>query len=559
MATAMATNSVYMEKFCGGIAGRSTEGEGATRYGLHAAANHAIRRRVSTGMLCAIAALASTLGQAQTPDMPRAEVVTPSTAWRFTPEISVTDTYTDNASLAPSVLAQKSWVTEATPGLRVEKLGVRSKLYLDYRLHDFRYSGNSRLNNSQRLLTSYATVEAIDNWLFVDASASITQQNRSAFSIAGATNATGANGNRVETATNQISPYTRGKVADIAAYQLRFLAADIRANDAALPDTRGKQWTSFIKNQRAISGFGWSIDGNALSFRNDVTGKSYDERIRGTLSYELDPQIHVSAIGGREVTNFAGVQNDKATTSGFGVEWSPDARTQFAAVKERRFFGNGQSISLKHRTALSAWSFTSTRDISAPSGQLLSAGSGSTAGLLSDLLAASIPDPVARDAAVRQRLEDAGLPAGSAAGSGFATARPSLIRNTEASVALRGVYNTVTLSVTRSDQRGLGSTVAGNADSFSLSNEIRQQGVNLNWAYRLSPLSSVSFVATSLRSEGLATTGLDSSQRSLNALLSTRLGLHTYATFGARRVHFDNSSNTGYWENAVLGSVSLRY
>ena len=497
--------------------------------------------------------------QAIQPEAPRAAAVAPITAWRITPEISVTETYTDNAALVPAANAKNSWITESSPGIRIEKTGVRSRVYLDFRLHDFRYSGNSQLNNSQRLLTSRATVEAIDSLLFVDARANITQENRSAFSIAESTNASGPNGNRVEKATNQISPYARGRFTDIAAYQLRFVATDIRANDPALPDTKGKQWTGYFKNQRAISGLGWSVDGNALSFSNSAVGKLYDERIRATLSYEFDPQIHGSVIGGREATNFAGIQNDRQNTSGLGLEWSPGTRTQFAAVREKRYFGHSQSVILRHRTARSVWSFTNSRDVIAPSEQLTGSGAGSTAGLLSDLLAASIPDPVAREAAVRQRLEDSGLSAVPVSNGGFATSRPFLVRRSEFSLALQGIHNTVTLSFSRSDQRGLGPISGSSTDSFSLSNEIRQQGANLNWAYKLSPHSSLSLVATSLKSEGLSTTGLDSNQRSLNFLYSTRVGVNTFASFGARRVHFDRSSDMGYWENAVLTSLSVRY
>ena len=505
------------------------------------------------------AAFVSALCKAQSlpSELPIAQPVAPINSWRFTPTISVTETYTDNGELVPSATATKNWITDSALGIRIEKTGIRSRLYFDYRLHDFRYSRNARLNNTQRLLSSYVTVAPIDNWLFVDASANITQQNRSAFSIAGATDASGPNGNRVETATNQISPHIRGRLADIATYQLRFNGADIRSNDAALPDTKGKQWTGFIKNEHVSSGFGWSVDGNAISFRNKIVGKVHDERIRGSLSYEISPQIHVSVIGGSEVTNFAGMRNG-AKTSGIGLEWSPDARTQFAAVKEKRFFGDGHSVSFSHRTALSAWKFTSTKDVSSLTGQSTASGAGTTAGLLSDLLVSSIPDPIAREAAVRQQLEASGISGSSALSGGFATGRAFLFRNDEASVALRGVYNTVTLTFSRRDQRGFGQTAAG-TDSFSLSNDIRQQGVNFNWALRLSPLSSLTLVATSLQSEGLSVTGLDTRQRSLNLLFSTRIGLNTYATFGARRVQFDNSLNTSYRENAVLGSVSLRY
>ena len=503
----------------------------------------------------------STFGNAQllpTEPLRTDPLAQPVTAWRFTPQINVTESFSDNPALVPSADARKGWVTESTPGIRIEKNSVRSRIYVDFRLHDFRYGNNARLNNSQRLLTSYATIQAIDNFFFIDASANITQQNRSAFATAAATDVSGVNGNRIETATNQISPYVRGRYSDIATYQLRVVGADIRSNDAALPDTRGRQWTGFIKNEHAVSGFGWSVDGTAFSFRNSLVGKLYDERVRGSVSYEIDSQIHVSVIGGHEATNIGGVQNSRANTSGLGVEWSPGTRTQFAAVREKRFFGYGHSLSFKHRTAQSAWSYKSSRDIVGPSGQLIATGLGSTAGLLSDLLASAIADPIAREAAVRRRLEESGIPANSASGGGFATGRPFLFRSDEASVALTGVYNTITLAVNRRDQRGFGPIIVGR-DSFSLSNDIRQQGINLNWVYRLSPHSSLSLIAIYLRSEGLSVARLDSDQRSLNLLFSTRIGVNTYLTFGARRVHFDNSLGTGYRENAVLGSMSLRY
>ena len=566
---ATATISALMKRFSDHGCGADAKRRALTPEAIRRIGENAFDQRTArTSLVCVVAALATACGvacistgsvaQSAPAAPPSTAPVAAVTALRITPEISLVESYTDNAGLVPAAIAKKSWVTESTPRIRIEKRGVRSKIYLDYRLRDFRYSGDSRLNNTQRLLASSAVVEAIDNWLFVDASANITQQNRSAFSIAGATDTSGPNGNRVETATSQISPRINGKLLDLASYQLRFVAADIRSKDPVLPDTKGRQWIGFIKNSRAISGFGWSLDGNALTFRNNIVGKSFDERIRGSLSYDVNPQIHVSAIVGSESTNFAGLQKNRASTSGFGLEWSPSASTQFAAVKEKRFFGDGHSVIFKHRTAFTVWSLTSNRDVTALPGQLTATGSGSTAGLLSDLLIAAIPDPIAREAAVRKKLEESGIPAGSALSGGFATGRPILSRTGDASVALVGIKNTVTLIFSRRNQRAFGPTI-GATDSFSLSNDILQQGFNLNWAHRLSPLSSISLIATSLRTEGLSVAGLDTRQRSLNLLFSTRVGQNTYIAFGARRVQLDNSLNTSYRENAALASVSLRY
>ena len=104
--------------------------------------------------MCAVAAFGgaffSTSGDAQTlpAEQAPAESAPLITAWRFTPEITVTESHTDNAALLPSATAKQSWVTESTPSIRIEKTGVRSRFYLDYRLSHFRYANDSQLTTA---------------------------------------------------------------------------------------------------------------------------------------------------------------------------------------------------------------------------------------------------------------------------------------------------------------------------------------------------------------------------------------------------------------------------
>ena len=96
-------------------------------------------------VVCFVAAISMAIlsmsGGAQTPsdDPQPTPRIAPITAWQITPELSVTESFTDNAALLPAATAKKSWVTELTPGIRIEKLGVRSRLFFDYRLSHFRY------------------------------------------------------------------------------------------------------------------------------------------------------------------------------------------------------------------------------------------------------------------------------------------------------------------------------------------------------------------------------------------------------------------------------------
>src|SRR5256885_2638515 len=130
-------------------------------------------------------------------------------SWRITPQVTLAETYSDNVALVSFDRARDGWVSDFAPGVRVEHQGARARLFVDYQFHEVFYSGQSRLDNAQRFLNATASVEAIENWLFVDARASQTQQNRNAFDVAVAPNAPSASANRVETTVYQVSPYVR--------------------------------------------------------------------------------------------------------------------------------------------------------------------------------------------------------------------------------------------------------------------------------------------------------------------------------------------------------------
>ena len=498
--------------------------------------------------LVAVGVIAATVGT----------TVSAEEAWLIIPKIMITESYTDNAARLPSASAKASWVTDASPGIHVEHSGPRANVYLDYVLHRFFYTDQTQLNNTQNRLNSRAKIEAIDNWLFLDAQANVSQQNKSAFSTASAPDGFGTSTNRVETSTYQVAPSIRGQLSDIATYQLRLNGTESRTNDPALPDTRTIEWVGHIKNAPSSAKLRWSVDGNSLTIRNDVVGKREDSRVRGSVIYEIDSQLRVSIFGGHEITDYSTSLRTSTSTYGAGMEWSPTPRTRIAAVQERRFFGDGYVFFFSHRTPLTAWQLSSSKDATVLPNQLANTQQGSIYNLISDLLTSAISDPLAKAKAVERRLQDSGIPASTVLGSGYLTARPFLNQKTEASLALLGVKNTVTFTFAQTKQQVLGS-ISGGADSFSLSNSIRQQGFNFNWSHKLSAMTSLTLTTTSLRSKALNIANLESKQYSLNMFMSSRIGPRTVASFGVRHVRFKSSMDTGYEENAVLGSLAFSF
>ncbi|MBL8524188.1 MAG: TIGR03016 family PEP-CTERM system-associated outer membrane protein [Betaproteobacteria bacterium] len=478
--------------------------------------------------------------------------------WRIVPQLSVRETYSDNIDLAASSSAQSRAYSDISTGLLVERLGPRVSFLFDYRLRSYIYSGESRLNNTQNFLNSRAAFELVDNWMFVDARANITQQNRSAFGAPVAGDGTGVNANQAETRTYQISPYVRGTLSDRAIYQFRFNASESRTAEDVLADSRTSEWLGLISSAPTAGRLGWMLDGSAQTVRSDDIGTRKNDRARVSLIYPLLPTLSISAIAGYEENSLASAESRSGSSNGVGLEWNPSPRTRLVAVGQRRFFGNSHDVNFSHRTALTSWRFSSSRDVVLSQNIASAANQISVTELISDILASSIPDPAARSAAVSQRLGQTGIPIASTTSSGFLTSRPTLTRRHDASVAILGVRSTISFSLSRRDQLALGDS-SGAADSFSLSDDIRQTIAATSWVYRLTPLSSFTLALSKTKSEGLSSLNFESEQRLHSLYFNTSLGPRTTVSVGVRRDHFDSTRATSYRENSVTGSLSVRF
>ena len=475
--------------------------------------------------------------------------------WKIAPEVTLTETFTDNAALVPASSAQNSWVTEVTPSLHIEHLGSRVSVLLDYRLRSTYYLNQTRLNSSQNFLNAASTFEAVENWLYVDARSSITQQNRSAFDSVQLQN-TSLGSNRVETNTYQISPYIRGRFADAAIYQLRLTGTETRTNDAAFPDTKTTEWIGVVTNTANGSRWGWLVSGNALQIRNNDLGSKQDNRIRASAIYAVDRQLKFSVIGGYERSDFASANARATNTAGAGVEWLPTDRTKFSAMRERRFFGDAYNLLFTHRTALTAWKFVTTKDVVVLPNTLTTVTPGSVYELLYDVLSTSIPDPAARTEAVRRRLQESASVENGNFSSAFLTFRPFVSQKREGSVALLGARNTITLTFGRREQRDIASTIP---NPLLQNTDVLQHNWNLSWAHRLSPVSTVTAVVSRLKTESLSLLQTESKQRAESIVFTTRLSPKTSASLAWRRVHFDNTVLTSYLENALAGTILMRF
>jgi uncharacterized protein (PEP-CTERM system associated) len=473
------------------------------------------------------------------------------------PNVEVAQAYSNNVALVPRDVARSGWITEMSPGIRADLAGARVKGFLNYRLTETRYLTESRLNRTQHYLDSFANVEAVDNFLFVQAQAGISQQNRSPFGPAVTPDLSTPSANRVETTVYQIAPTLRGQLSDIASYRLRLSETNLRVDDASLPDTTTTEWAGTISNVSPSTRLGWAVDATELRLRNEAVGTLDDSRIRGSLVYAFDPQLHLSLIQGYESTDFAGPDRRGTSTPGVGVEWSPTERTRLAVIRERRFFGTGQNVVYSHRTPRTAWRLESTTDAVVLPAQLTARSATSIEALMFNLWSSAIPDPVARTQAVRRRLEETGIPQTSPLNSNFISLRPFLLRSDVASFAALGGIHTIGLLVIRREQRGFGVNLGGAASA--LEDDFRQKGFGANLARRLSAHTTLTLSAAALRTDSLTIASRQTEQLFYRASLATRLSPRTSAAVGVRQVNFDGATPLeSYREQAIFASVLLR-
>jgi uncharacterized protein (PEP-CTERM system associated) len=480
--------------------------------------------------------------------------------WRITPSIGVAATLTDNVELAPSDRKRSDLVTQITPGIRVVGTGGRVKLNLNYRMQALLYANSSSNNDIQHFLDGSATVEAVDNWLFIDARANISQQVVSAFGAQ--PNEENVNANRTQASTYRISPYIRGRLGATSDYELRYSFTTTSAGGAQSGGIDVQDLIGTLKGGTNLAALGWSLNASNQTISSSQGGDDTElRRLRGSLTYLFDPQIRVSALGGWESNTFSGASRGSAATYGGSVEWTLSPRTQVKALMEKRSFGDTHEASFTHRTPLSSWQFSDRRSITTTPEQLALGRTGTAFDVMFDALASRFPDPVIRAQEVERLLLQSGTPRDLPVATTFLTSRVLLQRSRTASVGLLGVRNTVTVAAGMSESRAIdaGSAVV---DDFSRASEIQQRSLTASWGRRLTPVSSLNLLGSHVRSSGTAGASLESRQSTARLVFSHQLSQKTTASLAARWVRFDNTTAgtaSGYREKAITASVLVTF
>ena len=98
----------------------------------------------------------------------------PAASWTVRPEITLRETYTDNAFIGQGP-PRTDWVTEVTPSIRIDGRSPRLTANLSYAPSAVFYARNNEFNDVINNLDAFGRLEAVERFFFVEAAAKINQ------------------------------------------------------------------------------------------------------------------------------------------------------------------------------------------------------------------------------------------------------------------------------------------------------------------------------------------------------------------------------------------------
>ena len=488
---------------------------------------------------------------AQTTDVPASGN---ARAFYLTSSIGAQATLTDNANLS-STHQRSDLIASITPAIQLGGQSGRVKGFLDYALTVSGSAKGTDVDQLQNSLNAQGSAEAIENWLYVDASAQISQQYISPFGTQ-SSDPRLANSNRTETSTLSVSPYIRGQIAGEVNYQARVAYSYTNSGTSEASNSSTLLGNVHFDATTRWSKLGWLVD---LLHREDdfSQGRNTTDNIAlGQLTYAVTPEFNVSLRANTESNNIITLQTQTYNGWGWGLDWAPSPRTHLFLTEDQRFFGSSHVYGFDYRTPRTVWRISNTQGLSTGQTNDGRGNPSSAFDLLFAQFATLEPDPVLRAQLVNNFLKSNGIDPNTLVTSSYLPSQVQEERRQDASVALMGIRSTVIVNAYQTYSRNLGD-LSNPGNGFANGNPTRWRGFGVNWSHRLTPQSTISLNATGARTAGESSTQ-ETTLWALYGMWSAQVSRRATASISVRRQIF-SSSTAPYNESALIANLSTQF
>jgi len=483
--------------------------------------------------------------------------------WKFEPTLDVKESYTDNVRLAAAGAEKSDFVTQISPGISVVGTGPGLKFNLRYVMQNLAYASEKDKNRTTHQLTANTNAELLKNLFFLDGTASISQQNISAFGPQAVDNIS-ITDNRTDVKSYSISPYLRHRFGSTASSELRYTRESVNTSKGGLLDSETDRILFSVDSGTAFRTLGWGLQYSDQKIDRSNANSIDLTTASGSLRYMVSEKFTLNTRMGYEKNNYISIgDKPQGVFWAAGFSWKPSDRTSLTTSAGHRFFGKTFSLAANHRARHSVWSVGYSEDITTTQSQFLLPAMVDTSSYLNHLWKTSIPDPIIRQQKVDAYIQDEGLATAFPQNFNIFTNRVFLQKSLQASVALTGANNTLLLSAFNTSRdaqtaQSVDSALLGTSN-LSLDDRTRQSGVNALWNWRISPRTSVNTSAGYSRINS-SPTGRKSNNKTVGLGLTRQFQPKLKGTIELRRQQQSTTESTGnFRENAINASLSMGF
>jgi len=291
--------------------------------------------------------------------------------WDFEPYVGGSAIYTDNQNSSEND-PQDALILTLTPGFSLRSEGSRRlRAGMNYSVTGVARFGDDLDNDAYQNLRALGNAELMEDFLFIDGTASISQQ---LISLSGSqADASVNSSNRTTTSTYTISPYVTQRFGNFAEGLARFTQSGALFDDNAFDNINSSIFNASLSSGTRFNDLSWGLN---YFWRNAVVQNSEDARFESygaSLGYALTPRFRLLGTAGYDNNDYTSVPGSEISGTSWttGFDWAPNVRTNLGASAGESYFGRTYGLDFNYRTRNAVWTANYDDGVSDISQQLL--------------------------------------------------------------------------------------------------------------------------------------------------------------------------------------------
>jgi uncharacterized protein (PEP-CTERM system associated) len=458
--------------------------------------------------------------------------------WRLEPSAKALVTATSNSGFADSADAGGDVIIELIPRVALTGRGARFKFDGTIDADSVSYVRNTVPNQFIPKANVATNVNAVERWVYLDASAQFEQATANPFSAASTATLPSA---RRQATQYRLSPYLDHAFSPTVSLLYRNdnvwtrVASDLSA--AATHTTTERHGHSLVFTQRPVPlGYALEASQEQTDYSGSVDSKVELASARAILTYAIDPTLILGGVAGAERNQIA-ASTSTDTIRGLRLHWRPTERSDLDASVERRFFGNGWAATWSHRSPFMAMNANLTKQpASQPSTIFLPSTGGDLRTLINDAYTTRFPNPVERAAVVDTAIANLGSSATTAGPIAVFSDYAQLQRRASASVGFLSPLSALTFQWFAVKSVQLQRPDAPPLPLPPINADNTQFGGSVTFNRRLTSTLAIEAALSGVKIEGLGSSvGQSSSTKSARLSATQALSPKTGIVAGVRR------------------------